>query len=219
MAARGGRPLKNRWIAALVSLLLRGLGRTWRVERIGFDPTEAGQQVLAALWHRDAIIAGYLYRDRGFAIPVSLSRDGEQFDSTLLQLGFAESPRGSSSRGATNLLRELIRRLRRGTTVAMLPDGPRGPAGEVKPGVVALASLTGFPIWPAAFSARPSLRFGSWDRMILPLPFARVVVIVGRPVEVPKGLDEAAREERRRELERLLTELSAEADARAGHRG
>ena len=132
------------------------------------------------------LIAAYCFRNRGIVVPGSQSRDGDLATSLLRYLGFAETARGSSSRGATNLLRNLIRRARAGEPVAILPDGPRGPARRAKPGVIAVARASGARLVPIGVSAAPAKQFGSWDRAILPLPFARVTCSYGEPIQVPK---------------------------------
>jgi lysophospholipid acyltransferase (LPLAT)-like uncharacterized protein len=171
------------WVGALS---IRALGGTWRLSSEGPDPFAGPRPVLGAVWHQGLLVAAYRWRARGVAVPVSRSRDGDLIDGVLRRLGFAESPRGSSSRGASGLLRALIRIARQGTVVAVLPDGPRGPARVAKPGIVALASATGAALVPVGVAARPCLRFGSWDGTMLPLPFARVHCVYGSPLFVPK---------------------------------
>ena len=117
----------------LGAALLRALGATWRIEITGPDPFSAEGPLVCGIWHRNLLIAAVCWRDRGLVIPVSRSRDGDWIDAVLRRLGFAKSARGSSSRGATALLRELIRRVRGGEAIGMLPDGPRGPSGVAKP--------------------------------------------------------------------------------------
>lgn len=168
------------------ALLIRALGRSWRITREGPDPFASSEPFVGALWHQGMLVAAYAFRGRGVAVPVSQSRDGDLIDAVLRRLGFAASPRGSSSRGASSLLRSMIRLIGRGTVVAVLPDGPRGPAREAKPGVVALAASSGARLVPVGVAAQPALRFGSWDRAILPLPFARVRFRFGEPLRVPK---------------------------------
>jgi hypothetical protein len=140
-------------------------------------------------------------------VAVSLSRDGDWIDAVLVRLGFAESPRGSSSRGATALLRELIRRTRAGEPIGILLDGPRGPAGVAKPGAVALARATGARLVPIGIAAAPGHRFASWDRALLPFPFARVRIVFGAPLFVPRDADAETLEAMRRELEAELHRL------------
>jgi lysophospholipid acyltransferase (LPLAT)-like uncharacterized protein len=200
----------SRWLGGqLGALLLRVLGATWRIRVEGPDPfrnTEAG--VLGA-WHRSLLIAAYCWRGRGLVIPVSRSRDGDWIDPVLQRLGFAGSARGSSSRGATTLLRELIRRVRRGERIGMLPDGPRGPAGVAKPGIVALARATGTELVPVGIAAHPVWRFGSWDRAELPRPFARVQCVYGAPLRVPRHATPEQLEAERARFEEALNRLDA----------
>jgi lysophospholipid acyltransferase (LPLAT)-like uncharacterized protein len=100
--------------------------------------------------------------------------------------------------------------------VAVLPDGPRGPARVAKPGVVALASAAGASLVPVAVAARPCLRFGSWDRVMLPLPFARVHCVYGSPIHLPKRSDDADVERWRGELGAALDRLTDAADQALG---
>lgn len=197
------------WLGAA---FLRSLGRTWRFETEGPDPIGTTPLLIGAAWHRGLLVAAWRWRDHGLAVPVSQSRDGDLIEGVLRRLGFSESPRGSSSRGASALLRKLIRCLRRGGTVGMLPDGPRGPAREAKLGAVALARMTGAAIIPVGVAATPALRFRSWDRAILPLPFARVRCHYGSPLHVPKEASDDGLEDWRRRLERVLDEMDREAE-------
>jgi lysophospholipid acyltransferase (LPLAT)-like uncharacterized protein len=182
-----------------------------RVRAVGW----LGSLFLRAL-HQGALVAAYAWRDRSLAIPVSRSRDGDLMDATLARLGFAQSPRGSSSRGATSLLRSMIRRARAGERIAMLPDGPRGPAREAKPGVIALARSGGLSLVPVGIAAAPAMRFASWDRAILPLPFARVHCRYGPPLYVPKKASTQEMEACRREFEVRLDALDREMTASLG---
>jgi lysophospholipid acyltransferase (LPLAT)-like uncharacterized protein len=206
------------WLGAL---LLRTLGATWRVRSSGDDPFARGGAFVPVLWHRGFLVAVALFRGRAIAVPVSQSRDGDLVDAVLQRLGFAPSPRGSSSRGATALLREMIRRARAGVVVAVLPDGPRGPARVAKPGAVALAAAAGVPLVPVALEASPAWRFGSWDAALLPLPFARVHCRYGEPLAVPKRPAPEEIERMRREVEGALDRLGAELarDAAASRSG
>ena len=99
-----------------------------------------------------------------------------------------------------------------GTTVSVLVDGPRGPARVSKTGIIALARLTGLPIQPVAFSARPAIRLKSWDQSLVPLPFARVVCAFGEPLIVDDAGDESQERNAARELDRRLGALHHEAD-------
>ncbi len=196
---------------------MRILGATWRVRIEGGNPFDSPTRpALGALWHRSVFIAAHQYRDRGVVVMVSHSRDGDWIEALLSRLGFAASPRGSSSRGGAAALRQQIRIARQTGAAALLCDGPRGPAGVAKPGVLVLARACGVPLWPVAFSARPALRLGSWDRMVLPLPFARVLCAYGEPLHVPRRSDQASLESARVQLEETLNRLTDELDRRLG---
>lgn len=199
--------------AALGALLVRALGATWRIRFEGEDPFARPGALLGAVWHEGFLVAAVAWRGRGIAVPVSQSRDGDLIDAILRRLGFAECPRGSSSRGGSEALRAMVRWVRGGGVLAVLPDGPRGPARRAKPGVLATARATGVPVVPVGIAARPARRLGSWDRSILPLPFARVVCRYGEPLHVPKEASEAELERVRRALEEAIDAAAAGAEA------
>jgi lysophospholipid acyltransferase (LPLAT)-like uncharacterized protein len=202
------------WVASWV---LRALGASWRITFEGPNPLELGPGPhLGALWHRGALVTAYLFRDRGFSIPVSPSKDGDLVTSLLVHLGYAEPPRGSSSRKGSRALRGLVRTIRRGTTAAVLTDGPQGPARRSKVGIFAAARMSDTPISPLAVSARPCLRFSSWDGMLLPLPFARVVCGFAPAMRVDTHARGAAAMARLQELDAELDRLTDELDDRMG---
>lgn len=203
-------------VAALGALLLRGLGATWRVRFEGADPFARPEPVLGAVWHEGFLVAAFAWRGRRIAVPVSRSRDGDLIDAILRRLGFAASPRGSSSRGGSEALRAMMRCVRAGVPLGILPDGPRGPARRAKFGVLATARVTGAAIVPVGIAARPARRLGSWDRSLLPLPFARVVCRYGEPLRVPKEASESELERLRGALDAALDATTEAAEARLG---
>jgi lysophospholipid acyltransferase (LPLAT)-like uncharacterized protein len=205
----------------LSGILLRLLGATWRVEVVGDDPRKHAASSasradahahLAALFHESMLPCAWFFRDRSYSVAVSRSRDGDLIRSTLLAMGYSEPARGSSSRGGSAALLGLRRQIGAGTTVAVLVDGPRGPARVAKAGIVSLARLSNAPIQPVAFSARPAFRLGSWDQSLFPLPFARVVCVFGKPIEPESEADEAREQRAARQLDERLVALHHEAD-------
>jgi lysophospholipid acyltransferase (LPLAT)-like uncharacterized protein len=209
-----------RWLVALVgalgAALLRLLGATWRVRREGPDPFQSGGPFVGAIWHGGMLIAASLWRDRGLAVVVSRSRDGDLIAAVLRRLGFAGGPRGSSSRGSTEALRGGVRSLEQGTVVAMLVDGPLGPREAFKPGAIAMAAAAGVPLVSVGLAARPAVRFRSWDRTILPLPFARVVCRYGPAERLPKSPEGDELERLRERAELSLHELTRDCDRQLG---
>jgi lysophospholipid acyltransferase (LPLAT)-like uncharacterized protein len=212
--------LAKRLLIHAIAGALRVLGRSWRIELRGANPLDETPDgpILAAVWHRNLLMGAYLFRDRGIHIPISLSRDGSDVAAVAERLGFADPPRGSSSRGRFVLVKTMIRLLRSGAVMAVLVDGPKGPARESKSGVMQVARMTGLPVVPIAFSAKPAVRFGSWDRMILPLPFAKVVCEFGERLD-PASVDDATFDETaHRVLDARLNPLTDCLDAELGLR-
>ena len=207
--SESGRPLWLRTFGWLSALALRAIGATWRTSAEGRNPLEHDSgAAIGVVWHENVLLLAHHFRDRGFSVAVSRSRDGEWISAAMTPLGYREPVRGSSSRGGAAALRGLVRLVRAGTTVSILADGPRGPAHVSKLGPVALARLSGVALTPVAFHASRAIRFRSWDRTVLPLPFARVRNRYGDPIAVPNDADEREEERLRGELDRALAELT-----------
>jgi lysophospholipid acyltransferase (LPLAT)-like uncharacterized protein len=168
-------------------------------------------------WHARLLPLAYTHRGRKVAVLVSRSRDGELITGVIERLGFVVG-RGSSSRGASEGVSELLRWAGRGHPLAITPDGPRGPAGEVKAGLVSLASRTGFPVIPVATAASASWVLPSWDGFRVPMPLSRVVAGYGPAIRVPPGLGQEEVETWRRILQDALHEHTRAVALRAGER-
>jgi hypothetical protein len=167
-----------------------------------------GERFIIAFWHRHLLLMPYVYRGRRISVLVSASRDGELIARTVERLGI-DSSRGSTSRGGAVGLRELLRKAKAGYDLAFTPDGPRGPAGVVQPGVILAAAATGFPIQPVAYAATRRRRLKSWDRFVVPLPLATVHFVLGEPLAVPRDAEVPAYAE---ELGRRLHAAEARAE-------
>ena len=204
------------------AVMVRLLGVTWRVTIVGIEDVERvwreGRAVIYVVWHGRVLLVPWLCerlgktrRVRAPLVLVSRSRDGGLGARYVGHFGLPVT-RGSSSRGGSAALRSLVAAIRGGIDVAVVPDGPRGPREQLQPGVVALAALTGAPVVPLAVAARPARRLPSWDRFLVPLPFARCVLTFGPPVLVDPDAD---REQAGKEVERALAEVTVRADALA----
>ena len=141
----------------------------------------------------------YSYRGRRISVLVSQSGDGELIARTVARLGI-DSSRGSSSRGGIAGMRSSLRKASEGWDLAFTPDGPRGPAREVQPGVILAAASTGLPIVPVAIAASRAKLLRSWDRFLIPLPLSTIHFVYGEPLAVPRrgDLGAAAAELKRR---------------------
>jgi lysophospholipid acyltransferase (LPLAT)-like uncharacterized protein len=198
--------------AALLEALL---GRA-RFEVAG-DPAHraflgTGRAAIFVLWHGRLLPLAYHYRRRDLATLISQSRDGEIIARIARRWGYTVV-RGSSSRGATEALRGIVRCLRSGRSVALTPDGPRGPRERMKPGPLAAARLSGAPLIPVSAGSPHAWWFEGWDRFLVPRPGARVRIVWGEPVSIPADADAAAIEAIGGRLEGALARVTAAADA------
>lgn len=215
--------------AALIRGILTVLGATWRWRVVGGDEEldrilnagtgDAPRSVIFAYWHRyTALIVPFATRlvARGLPLAVltSLSRDGELAARLGRPRGFTIF-RGSASRGGTVGLRKLFRHLRKGGSCVLAPDGPRGPVHRVKPGVVVLSQMAGRPVVPLGAAADRYWRLRSWDRMVIPKPFATVTLVVGEPETIAAETELTDGQAR---LGARLTAVAEEAERAVGER-
>ncbi|MBN2089745.1 lysophospholipid acyltransferase family protein [candidate division KSB1 bacterium] len=167
---------------------------------------------LVLLWHGRIVLPIFHHRWQGVVAMVSQHDDGEMIAQTVEKLGFT-TVRGSSTRGGRQALMAIVRELKKGKIATMMPDGPRGPRHEFKPGAIYIAQLAHVPILPMTFSANLFFEFRSWDRFMLMKPFSRSIIMYGEPYHVPARLEPSQLETVRAELEIRLNELEDAADA------
>lgn len=182
-------PWPLRWA---IVLFLKSLGATLRLRIV--DPhgeqTAEGPVRIYALWHnRLAFVPPVIDRRRRHhtAFLASRSRDGGYIADILGTLGM-QAIRGSSSRGGATALRHLQQTLDAGISVALTPDGPRGPRYEVQDGLVWLAAKSGLGIVPVVLNTERHWELKSWDRTQIPKPFSRAELIYGDPIHIPADL-------------------------------
>jgi lysophospholipid acyltransferase (LPLAT)-like uncharacterized protein len=206
----------------LAACLVRSLGRTLRLVVEGTDELgplwQARRPLIYAVWHGRILMIPWLNARlrrtagaRSARILASRSPDGELITRYARRFGL-DVVRGSSSRGGSAALRALVGALRVGEDVAVIPDGPRGPCRRAQPGVVVLAALSGAPIVPVGFAARPARHLASWDEFMIPLPFARAAAVFGAPVVVDRESDRARA---LKDVERAIEDATAAAERRA----
>jgi len=186
-------------------IFMRLAGLSWRVRYVRSERFRTGRArgipVLFAFWHGRQLPLIHTHRNEGINVLVSRNTDGQYVTNVLHSMGF-NTVRGSSSRGGTDALMGMSKRLRAGQDCAITPDGPRGPKEEAKAGTALISRLGNRPVVPMGTSAWPAVRFSSWDGFVLPLPFARVVAVEGRPLH---GM--ARGEDQERWISRLTGEL------------
>jgi lysophospholipid acyltransferase (LPLAT)-like uncharacterized protein len=176
--------------SVILHAVIRLLGKTMRITCIGENimPSFAarGEGFIGVFWHGRMLMLPLIYRGKRLHILISVHRDGEIIANVMKRFGF-ELVRGSSSKGGMAALREMVNLLKQGSDLGITPDGPKGPVEEVKGGVAQLARLSGKAVIPGAFSASRGFHFTSWDRFFFPLPFSRLVYVVGEPLYFGEG--------------------------------
>ncbi len=168
--------MEKTWKLRLAGMAYRFWARTLRIRAEPLPPAPA----VLVLWHRNLFVPLWAYRHRGIVILASRHRDGRRIAEIARGLGY-EPVLGSSTRGGAAGARGLLRALQAGRWVALTPDGPRGPRFVVKPGALAIARHTGAPIYTTGVACSPVRVLGSWDRFLLPWPFARCTVVFQGP--------------------------------------
>jgi lysophospholipid acyltransferase (LPLAT)-like uncharacterized protein len=177
---------RARWLIALGFRLLQIWARTLRYEiddRLGVVGKPVKENYIGALWHNRLLIFPFVLRrffpNRHGAALISASRDGDLLADAIKRFDF-DVVRGSSSRLGASAILQLTDVLASGRDVVITPDGPRGPAYELGPGIIFLAQKSGAPVLPVNMEYSSCWRLKSWDRFILPRPFSKVRVIIGQ---------------------------------------
>ena len=177
---------RARWLIALGFRLLQIWARTLRYEiddRMGVIGRPVNENYIGALWHNRLLIFPFVLRrffsNRRGAALISASRDGDLLADAIKRFDF-DIVRGSSSRLGASAILQLTDVLASGRDVVITPDGPRGPAYELGPGIIFLAQKSGAPVVPVNMEYSNCWRLKSWDRFILPRPFSKVRVIIGQ---------------------------------------
>ncbi|MDR3532235.1 MAG: lysophospholipid acyltransferase family protein [Rhodopila sp.] len=216
--------LRTRQAQALLAALLGGYLRfvlhttRWTLDgQEHFRPFGAGTPAVVAFWHEFlplmpalSLIANRLpfYRQGPIHTLVSQHRDGQFIGAVIQQFGILPIL-GSSTRGGAAGLRNLLAVLKQGDMVSIAPDGPRGPRRQAAAGVAQVAALSGVPVLPCAARTTKRIQLKTWDRMSVPLPFGRGVMVCGPAITVPRdGWKDAVP---------AITEALNQAAARAEH--
>lgn len=199
-------PIVSTILGALIWAYMVICARTirWSVEgETAFrNAWSADHGLIVAAWHSRILLIPSIWsriarklnrKAYPTAMLISLSRDGEAVAKAITHFGL-DSVRGSSThkrkkkdKGGIAALAEASRRLRANSVLCITPDGPRGPADTVQPGPILLAQRTGAAIIPYAIDCKPVKRLKTWDRFMIPLPFARGAMVIGPPVFLDKA--------------------------------
>jgi lysophospholipid acyltransferase (LPLAT)-like uncharacterized protein len=209
-------PFKDRLLIRAADLLffvlIKLIGRTIKFEIEGWEHWESasrdGKLPIYTFWHNRVFLSTHFWRRRRIVVMTSKSFDGEYIARFIQRFGYGAA-RGSSTRGATGAIIEMVRLMRAGCPTAFTIDGPKGPKYVAKMGAVLLAKKTGHPILPFTITADRFWKAKkSWDGFQVPRPFARARVYIAAPIFVRPDADEAELNAKRDELQRALDELN-----------
>lgn len=145
--------------------------------------------VIYAFWHSVMLVPGLYLKNRGIQVLISQHRDGEYVAGALKYAGY-ETIRGSSTRGGARALIQLAKKVINGHSVLITPDGPRGPRQIAQPGIIFLAKKSGRPIVPISVNVSRYWQLPSWDKFIIPKPFAKVTLSFENPIYIPPKIND-----------------------------
>lgn len=209
---------KQEWIQNLIPvvgwLYITAVCKTLRYQVTGEERVKElkkdGKPVILACWHGSLVPPMYYLRNRNIHVLSSTHRDSEYLAWILRKFGWG-LVKGSTKRGGTRALIEMIKKLKEGYDIAMTPDGPTGPAKKLKPGLLYLAKKTGIPIVPTGIGAYPCSYLKSWDSFMVPKFFAKTSIVFGDPFWVDSEITEEELENKTLQLEKVLNQLSDQA--------
>ncbi len=206
-----GRPA--RWLIAVGFRFLQLWTRTLRYEiedGAGIVGKPIAENYIGALWHNRLLLFPFVLRrflfNRHGAALISASRDGELLTAAIKRFDY-DVVRGSSSRLGARAILQLSEMIASGHDVVITPDGPRGPAYELGPGIIFLAQKSGAAVLPVNMEYSSCWRIKSWDRFIIPRPFSKVRVIIGQPHRVKSTSTDAEFEAERVRLQNAMMAL------------
>jgi lysophospholipid acyltransferase (LPLAT)-like uncharacterized protein len=215
--------MKFSLVAVVVSSILRMIGVTLR-HTMSFDANTIDPELtryharIFPFWHRCVLPAAFIFRKRNLAVMTSRSTDGEYIARVIQRFGFL-AIRGSSSRGGSQALLEMRTLIQNNGTAVFTIDGPRGPRYVAKRGPVLLASMTDAPIIPFYVATKSAWVLNSWDRFIIPKPFSRIHTHFSEMIHVPPGVDDAAIEAYRLQMQAGLEHATQIAEEKLGITG
>jgi len=210
-----GKKFRNGLIDVFGRPLLWLLAKSCRMTVVGEEDHKSlrreGKPCIIIVWHGRILLPPYYFRKRNIMPLISPSGDGEIVARIVSGWGF-KVLRGSSSHTMVGAWKDMLRELRSGGELIIVPDGPRGPDRVLKEGCLRLAQETGAWIVPFSFSASRKRFLDSWDRFLVFKPFSRLAVLFARPFTIDRDLAGDAFEAERLRLERLLINLDEKAD-------
>lgn len=198
---------KLKWLTRLLRLFFLTEQHMLKIKHINYPEG----QFIMSFWHRHQCLTyGIKDKSRFYAL-ISASNDGEIIAEAAKALNI-QSVRGSTGRRGTAASLELIDKLKEGNSAAIMVDGPRGPSGKVKDGIVNIAKLTGVPIVPAYWTSKDKtfLTLPTWDKFQVPIGFCKSIALYGSPIYIPADITKEEVKEKCAEIEDAMHKLEAD---------
>jgi len=186
------------------------MDNTIKKKLINYNPNLS--PVIYAIWHGWQYGLISLPNRSNTYILISPSNDGDIITRITDKLGF-KAIRGSKGRRGTEALREILKTIKKGGSIAYTVDGPKGPIHKVKEGIIHIAQMSQIPIIPVVPAAKHNIRANSWDHYRISLFFEKVITVFGDPIYVPRDITEEQREGYRLQVENKLFELEKAAES------
>lgn len=171
----------------------------------------SGRSILIASWHGRLLAPFMYFSNQGYYALAGTHSDAELISQIAERMGW-KMIRGSSTEKGVAAFKHIVRTLKKaGSVIYITPDGPKGPACELKPGTIRSAQLTGAAVLPISGQATRTWGFTNWDTFFVAKPFSRIELVFGEPLEIPRDADEREAEN---QLKTALDDLSREVDRR-----
>jgi lysophospholipid acyltransferase (LPLAT)-like uncharacterized protein len=194
--------------------------RTVKITRIDHEQFDAmrsmGKNFVVVFWHGSMLIGWFLHRPEkvnNISALVSQSNDGEYLSSVLERWGY-KLIRGSSHIGGKEAMQLMTDSIEQGQSLALTPDGPRGPRHEMKMGAIRAAQKTSVPLFLAGIAVEKKRNLKSWDVFEIPIPFSTAAVAYSEAIMVPKELDGEPLDLFKMKMQTRLDELTMKAEQR-----
>ncbi len=216
--------LNQSWAQNVVSMLaasyLRFVRLTGRWDFRGWETIQSlideDRPIILCFWHSRLIANAFAWKtDKPLHQLSTPHRDGKIAAGAYNRLG-VKTIWGSTSKGGSSAVRGILKVLKSGGAVSITPDGPRGPRQRMQSSAIDIARMSGAVLVPVSNSMSAAKMLDTWDRMLVPLPFARGVFEIGTPVEVPRDASPEQRENIRLEMETSLNEITFKLDKETG---
>ena len=167
---------------------------------------------ILCFWHGRLLMMPLSWKnEKKINVLISAHSDGQLLSRTVKHFNI-ETIVGSSSKGGSAAVRNIIKSLKSGVSIGMTPDGPRGPRMKINSAIIKIASLTGNKIVPLAYSVKKKIFLNSWDKFLVALPFSKGCFIWGKPIKIKRNISNKEDLKLSKKLEKILLNLTKKAD-------